>query len=366
MGTLLGMTMAAHSEEGIEQPTQAPTAENQAEESASIEELKKGAQSGDAKAQYELGMRYMKGDGVNESLLDASIMFQNAAKQDYPNAAEMHKTCQDTLQEIAEAAYEGNPECQYKLGCYSVDTEDIWTRTLVDGICWLNDAYKAGISEAKQKIEQKIAELREKAGKGDARAQLAMGELYYGGYGVDQDYAQAAEWYRVAANQGQVQAQCNLGECYLQGLGVEVDEAQAVKYFRMSADAGCVMAMNNLAVCYATGQGVEKNPEEAVKLYRKGAELGEPLAQKNLGTCYLQGDGVPQDHAEAVKWLTLAAEQEHPSALYHLGNCYHQGTGVPKDDQKAIRLWIDAAKRGYRPAIERLRKLYADGEGASE
>ena len=39
------------------------------------------------------------------------------------------------------------------------------------------------------------------AEKGDARAQLSLGGMYYNGQGVRQDYAEAAEWTRKAAEQ---------------------------------------------------------------------------------------------------------------------------------------------------------------------
>lgn len=350
---MLSMAVSSGEEPAVA-PEQVQAAVENPAESSSVETLKKEARLGSAKAQYELGMRYLKGDGVRESLLDASMLFQKAEEQGIPNAAEMYKRCQSTLKEIAMAAYAGDAESQYKLGCYSVDTEDIWASTLADGLCWLRDAHKGGISKAKEKMEQTINKLREQADKKDPRALHALGELYYGGSGVEQDYAQALKWYQQAAELGHIQAQCNVGEFYLQGLGVEKDAVVAIKYFRMSAEAGCAMAINNLAACHAHGEGVEKNLEEAAKLYRKAAELGEPLAQGNLGVCYLRGEGVAKDAAEAVKWLSLAAQYGMPFALYYLGNCYDEGTGVPQDKVKAKQLWRQAFEHGYAPALKPL------------
>jgi TPR repeat protein len=47
------------------------------------------------------------------------------------------------------------------------------------------------------------------------------------GWGVPQDYAQAAIWYRKAAEQGSAEAQFNLGLLYDNGLGVPLDYSQA-------------------------------------------------------------------------------------------------------------------------------------------
>lgn len=48
------------------------------------------------------------------------------------------------------------------------------------------------------------------------------------GLGVEQNYTEAAKWYRLAAEQGNFAAKRNLGLCYYNGQGVEqnYDEAQ--------------------------------------------------------------------------------------------------------------------------------------------
>ncbi len=62
---------------------------------------------------------------------------------------------------------------------------------------------------------------------GDRDARFLAGMTYEIGCGVDQDYAQAARWYRKAADGGHSGAQNNLGDLYLQGLGVEQSDAEA-------------------------------------------------------------------------------------------------------------------------------------------
>ena len=48
------------------------------------------------------------------------------------------------------------------------------------------------------------------AEQGDAEAQCGLGEMYYGGEGVPQDYAEAIKWWKLAAKQGHEEAQYNL------------------------------------------------------------------------------------------------------------------------------------------------------------
>ncbi len=52
------------------------------------------------------------------------------------------------------------------------------------------------------------------AAQGNAKAQSYLGLMYYDGWGVPQDYAEAVKWWRKAAEQGYGEAQFNLGYMY--------------------------------------------------------------------------------------------------------------------------------------------------------
>lgn len=119
--------------------------------------------------------------------------------------------------------------------------------------------------------EQQFKTLQQKAEQGDAEAQFNLGVMYTNGYGVWQDYAQAAAWFLKAAEHGDAMAQIALGYAYAKGQGVSQDDVQAVAW------------------------------------YRKAAEQGYADAQSNLGVMYADGVGVPQDYIEALKWTNLAA-----------------------------------------------------------
>jgi len=62
-------------------------------------------------------------------------------------------------------------------------------------------------------------------------AQNNLGDCYYNGQGVEQDYQQAAIWYRKAAEQGYAWAQFNLATCYLDGQGVNSDWQKAAEWY---------------------------------------------------------------------------------------------------------------------------------------
>ena len=73
-----------------------------------------------------------------------------------------------------------------------------------------------GADKAKP-LPKDLKSLTALAEKGDARAQLEVGQTYYFGTGVEQDDEEAVKWYRKAAIQGHRVAQYNLGEMYATG-----------------------------------------------------------------------------------------------------------------------------------------------------
>lgn len=148
------------------------------------------ADAGDAFAQYELGMRYEQGRGVEADSLEAFSWYSQAAEQDFALA-------------------------QYKLG----------------------DLYCQG-----KGIGQDYAEAekwyRKAATQGIAEAQYNLGVMYYRGAGVAKNYREAFNWLEKAAENGVVEAQYQLSIMYANGEGVSADFDKAVSWLRKSATQG--------------------------------------------------------------------------------------------------------------------------------
>ena len=106
------------------------------------------------------------------------------------------------------------------------------------------------------KKASELSDLRTKAEQGDANAQNTLGVRYAEGEGVQEDFKEAAKWFRKAAEQGLAKAQSNLGLCYADGLGVLEDDKEAAKWFRKAAEQGYAAAQNSLGLMYAEGEGV--------------------------------------------------------------------------------------------------------------
>ena len=232
--------------------------------------------------------------------------------------------------------------------------------------------------------------LKEKAERGDADAQVFIGNSYANGLGVEKDIGQAMSWYRKAAMQGHAQTQCDIGVRYLYGMGVAKDEIEAYAYFALAATSN-EQASKNLAFLqnqlsgdnrllglkrkkelqdemaanragkvvgggqaerlgYQLSQSNSAPSEEKLRKdseddrakaegYRTKAEAGDARAQYFLGYSYFNGRGVAKDVDESFKWYRKAAEQGDAGAQLALGGCYYAGKGVAKDEVEAYAYW---------------------------
>jgi TPR repeat protein/tRNA A-37 threonylcarbamoyl transferase component Bud32 len=190
------------------------------------------------------------------------------------------------------------------------------------------------------------AECAEEALRGDPRCQVALGDLYRNGTGVQRDPALALHWYRRAAAQGNAAAQYELGVMYESGVGVTRDPAQALQWIRQAAAQGLDRAQNHLGRAYERGLGVPVDVSAALQWYGKAAAQGHPPSQAQLGRLYLRGRGVRRNITRAAELLHRAAARRNPDALFHLGWMYEKGVGKPRDVRLAALLYRQALGDG--------------------
>ena len=100
-----------------------------------------------------------------------------------------------------------------------------------------------------------------------------------------------------------------LGLCYERGYGVGQDYREAALWYQRGAQVREKTCLAALGRFHEEGLGMRRNVEEAAKYYLQAAEQGEPFAQLSLGTLYRKGQGVRQDNVSAYVWLSLAARQ---------------------------------------------------------
>jgi hypothetical protein len=177
-------------------------------------EWKAGAEAGQAEAQFDLGVLYAQGLGVQRDMTAAERWYRKSAEQ-------------------------GNAEAEFALGqMYSRG----WgvPRDEADAIRWFQ-----------------MANAPDSDGPSTDWALIE-------GYGVPQDQKQAAYWYELAAQKGHAEAQFNLGRLYAEGKGgIPHDEEQAVRWVRAAASQGYPPAQARLGIRYATGLGIAQDDKRA-------------------------------------------------------------------------------------------------------
>jgi tetratricopeptide (TPR) repeat protein len=152
-----------------------------------IERIRQAADKNDAEAQYELGLAYAAGEGVQQDLTQAISWLRKAADR-------------------------GHADAQNELGVM----------------------YDNGTGVT-QDPGQAFEWFRKAAEQGHLPAQNNVGLMYEIGRGVSLDYGEAVKWYRKSAEQGWPAAQASLGLMYVGGVGVARDLVEADVWFQLAA-----------------------------------------------------------------------------------------------------------------------------------
>lgn len=79
---------------------------------------------------------------------------------------------------------------------------------------------------------------RKAGSQGDMESAAELGDMYYEGDEIPQNYKLAEKWYLQAAEQGDSYSQSILGDMYSEGEGVKQNYAEAAKWYQKAAEQG--------------------------------------------------------------------------------------------------------------------------------
>jgi len=234
-----------------------------------IEGLRQRAESGDAQAQFELGLKY-------EFALSGAPKDEAEARKWYYKASQ-----------------QGHQDAKEKLAGLSPSTPP---------------STHTAPSEDYASKAKRLVELWEK---GDAAKSLVAERELESMYRKPDP----VKWFRRAAQEGNALAQFNLGRMYEKGLGVGKDYLKAVRLYRTAAEKGNASAQASLGDMYRKGHGVSQNLSTAMKWYQRASDKGVPRGSAGLGDLYASGSiqytDPSLDFYWAMDWYRKAAEQRH-------------------------------------------------------
>ena len=274
---------------------------------------RQAADQGNADAQASLGHMYYYGEGVPQDYAEAATWLRPAADQgNSPSQnllGDMHYSGEGVPQNYVEAAMwyrqaadQGNADAQGSLGYMYYKGQGVaqdyaeaatWYRRAAEAATWYRRtaepeyavpapqtadpaADSAPVVLDQERVEAEAAtRYRRAADQGDDLAPDLLGDMYYYGEGVPQNYVEAATWYRQAADQGDPDAQASLGYMYYKGQGVAQDYAEAAMWCRRAADQGNDFAQGILGDMYYYGEGAPQDYAEVTPRYRRATDQGD-------------------------------------------------------------------------------------------
>lgn len=255
----------------------------------SLEEKIKAAEEGDPDVMEELAQSYLNGD--------------DEVAQDFKKSAYWWEKLAETGNSIGQF----NTGLHYAKGC-GVD------RDFKKAAEWMKKAADSGDEDAPALVEEygKADENRKKAEAGDAQAQadLAAFLMKIGGsldqFGPQEDFKESFKWAQLSAKQGNGDGMWALALCYEHGRGTGVDTGKAIEWYRKGMEIGHAPSQHSLGCYYMRGDRLQQDKKMAFDLFMKSAQQGYALALEAVGSCYQFGNGVDDDMNKAIEWYEKA------------------------------------------------------------
>lgn len=258
----------------------------------SISELTRAAETGNADAQFKLGVVYHFGKGAEKNYDKALHWYRKAARQGHGAAANnlgnmynkglgVIRDRKEAVHWFRKAARQGHRAGQYNLGQMYQRGLGV-QRDREEAIYWYRKSSAQGFKLAEKQLKRletgnvaskglspsNVERLRQQAKAGDPKSQHQLGMLYFKGKLGIRDFEQAAYWWQKAADQGFAASQGGLGALYLSGKGVKKDGKLGIEWMKKAAQQGDPGAQNNLAQILAANGKLEpalKLSQAAVK-----------------------------------------------------------------------------------------------------
>jgi TPR repeat protein len=358
--------------------------------------LRRAAEQGHAKAQYELSrtvgvngeeeVKWLKKAATNGNAL-AQYLLSNRYKNGYLLESDMEKS----IEWLKESAYNNMNISQRSLAKF-YENQSKYGIALV----WYENAAKQGNEEAQMhlgRVYKDVDEVKnlqkstfwyiEAATQGDLRAIVMVVRAFSYGVGVKKNYDMTNFWYNELINHpnypnSQYAEEFSIGP-RAAVMGVEMgnienkniknlknNEKKVIQLHEKATKKNDAKSKYKLAVHYTHGKGVEKDLKKALQLIRESAEQGYVKAQERLGEIYgihFSVDPleslVKENDEKSYKWYKRAANSLSSYAMSKIAHAYVIGRGVKRNPKKAFTWYKRAAENGDRYSQHKIANIYA-------
>ena len=167
-----------------------------------------------------------------------------------------------------------------------------------------------------------------------------------------------------------------LGEKYYEGDGVEQDFAISLKYFILAADAGDFDAQFSVGLMYGAGEGTKADLEKSFMYHKLAADNGHMYAQFEVGQCYKNGWGCSENINEAIKYFELSAKQGYIDAKTSLDKLKKEKlqkaqsqvkpvVSTPKDESATLVTTTSPSVTATKETVKETKTLQTSSENKS-
>ena len=355
------------------------------------DDVRPDAEAGHPHAQYQLGMYYWLGEGVDEDNREAAKWLELAANQNHADAqltlAHLYDDGDEVGQDLQKAfdlyercAKQGHAAAMRVLGEWYMKGKGV-VRDEAKGLSFFQSASQTGDHlsileigkchfygkgttidlEAAFRCFRNVAE-QDEADSCVADGMMRLGFCLLDGEGCKRNEVEGVRWLIKSTKLDDIEdAENRLGDCYQQGIGVLPDEYAARKWFKQTAEEGSAEGLHQLGRLAESTKTRDPDLVKAYKHYCEAAESGSVDSIAAIGRCLLQGYGTEKDPERAFRLLYQAAKQKNQIAQYWLGVCCEFGFGEPSNVKKAARCYDAAARQGCSKAQVKLAEFYLKG-----
>ncbi|RAP25871.1 hypothetical protein DID78_07115 [Candidatus Marinamargulisbacteria bacterium SCGC AG-343-D04] len=388
-------------------------------ESVQINKLERlntlAAEQGHARAKYNLGVMYDKGEGVAKDLNEALRLYRLAAEQGlakaqnhmgwmYENGEGVEKDLKEAVRLYRLAADQGFAKAQknlanmYREGKGVEKNENIAAKwyTLAaqqghqEALNQLVELAKSGVQDVLQKLHEDFADAVVILENGEEKSvtdivnefsfecAISKDRYFKKGAGQEWEEVKLGDWHTLFFRKG---ADKSRQDAYVQVVGESKNSISLENLVHWLKDnPTCPINRDDLrlysplvqsvqktpedlndecfklGLSYQKGRGVDQSNEEAFKWYKLAADQGDAIAQTNLGWMHYKGEGVDQSDTKAFEWIQKSADQGHPLAQYILG-CKYFEKGLTQSNEEAVKWFQKAASQGHKMAMRYLKEI---------
>lgn len=347
-----------------------------------LEIAKEKAKEGSVEAMYQLGERYLQGNGVDQNVEIASDWWHKAAMKGHVPA------CHDL-------------GIYYWRTKHDIEKGLMWLSKSADAeyaisYCALADIYLNGWG-VEADVARGLDYLTKAAEQDHEDALMELAAIYHDGEYIEKDNCKAKYWLEKYLAHDNAKAHFIMGRCLFDGDMYEQDYAKALEHFTKAVKAGNhdaspyyinmlwygnhvtrnqedVLTTYQELVDNKDGtaayflytlykeESVYKNIEKAILYLKESAEMGCDEALKEMGLQYMKDGIFDTDIKKANDYFAQAAELGNAIAMINLAISYQYGRDIEKDLKKALDLYTSAAQAGEKYAAKEAARIYLMGE----